>query len=244
MSDETGKQAHPLFLPENEDDDVIGNEDIGCISIQRTAPYQENAGRTYTADELPDPDAIRQKFGGGSYKVQARDVMRRVTKGGTRYYQFKGDPYPMDGTGPVAKKEKEAAPPLQPQIIQQPAPAMDLTPLVQMIGQQTSVLVKLIEGQQSFTERIVTALANRPAESSSGGDVDTLIRGMELGVAQLQNVIDARETARAETAAGGGDDIASTVQAITGAVSTFAEMKGKGKPPPKGNGSPPPKAVT
>jgi hypothetical protein len=238
MADDDRK-AHDLFLPEKEDDEILTEEDIGLISVVRTAPHQENASKTYTPQELVSSGSLLRLFGGGSYTVTARNRNGQVMKGGRRHFHFRGASFPMDGTGPPTAPTPEPEKQVQQQQPQyQQAPQLDLSPIaaaMQAMAKSnegsTALLVELIKGQQAFSTEIVKTLASRNDGGGGGkGDLDAFVEGMKMGTTQIENVMNAREQAIETTraASGNGESIAETLTAVTGAVQAFGAMKGNG----------------
>jgi hypothetical protein len=87
-------EPHALFLPESEDEPLIGPPTLAWISITRTRPWTENAGRVFSQADLPDADAVRARFGGGTFNVWGRDAKKRVIV--RRELVLHGKPKPMD----------------------------------------------------------------------------------------------------------------------------------------------------
>ena len=123
-----------------------------------------------------------------------------------------------------------------------PAAPIDLSPFARMMENQSTLFVELF--------KILAARGGGGAAAEGSGDVDTLIAGFNLGQSAIKQVMDARENALAEVkehaAGAGGDDVTSTLQAVTQAVTAFGAMKGSGGPVKSVNGkkAPPPKAET
>lgn len=78
-------EPHGLFLPERPGEPVVIPV---WLTITRKRPWQESAGRPIPPDELPDLDAIRARYGPGTYFVQARDGRKQVLQ--AREYTIRG----------------------------------------------------------------------------------------------------------------------------------------------------------
>src|ERR1700749_372424 len=97
-------EFHPLFPPDENDDEDSEPPDIQEVAIQR----KENgkyvtAPRSFLLQDLPNVSAIFAEFGGGEYQLIGRDsrhvIRRRVL------LQLPGPPKPMFDEGPQPEKK-------------------------------------------------------------------------------------------------------------------------------------------
>lgn len=98
-------EPHELFLPEAPGDTVIRPV---WLTVTRERPFRESHGRPLSPDELPDLDAIRDRWGSGVYFVQARDAKKHVLA--ARRYTIRGGGKPRamdDGAGDAESSDYE-----------------------------------------------------------------------------------------------------------------------------------------
>ena len=95
---------HDLFLPEKPGEEPV--EPVS-LSIARIRPWRENFGRTLEPDELPNIEAIRDRWGSGTYYVTARDRRKCVLAG--REIVVRGPPpRAMDEEGTIVDESVAA----------------------------------------------------------------------------------------------------------------------------------------
>jgi len=102
--------CHELFLQQDDDDLPIPTRLVSYISIVRIAPMRETAGRAFEIVEVPNAQAIRARFGGGTYQVRGLTSKRHYLPGSLRAFTFSGPAFPMDGNGPPEPAPEPPAP--------------------------------------------------------------------------------------------------------------------------------------
>jgi hypothetical protein len=227
------EEPHGLFLPEDPEAPMCTG--VKFISVTRLSPVRESAGRVFPADELPDPDAVRQRFGGGTYRVIARDANKRVVLGGMRDLSFGGPPKPMDGSEPTPPPQPLNLPAtantqdsrierlerLLEKVLTQPAPAPPLPPPLPI-----ELLLKMQADSQANMLTMVKEIMSAKSEDKTQTH-DIFLAGQEHAAAIYQGIIEAE---REKAAAGGGDDteILKTVQVVFEGIKSAKSSNGNG----------------
>lgn len=201
-------EPHELFLPESEDDPIIGPPVLVYVSITRMQPYFENGGKCFPYAELPNVEAIGQRFGKGRYRVQARNVRKQVLAHREYTIARGGPPLPMDGNGAQEDAAASHAPAVEARA-QQLAPSNSDAAILALERMATGnatqfkeVLLLVQEGnknslaqQAQFFENMfrLQQAAPKPAASageSSGDPAEVFRNGMEFMQEMMENVID------------------------------------------------------
>ena len=175
------------------------NRDIRFVGIQRKlAPADakkaghkiEHSPRDFPADELPDWAAVFDLFGGGAYKVCAKDGHGCIlcwAPGGDRAW------YVMSGRSkPLAEEDEEEAPipPSAPAPAAPPAPDMSALMLAfaktnsDAVDRLMQMAQNFMDRQMQMSEQVTTrliALLNRPDPRSATGPPADLLEGVKLG---------------------------------------------------------------
>lgn len=203
-----------LFLPETEDDEPV--EGVVFVSIRRERPTVEHAGRSFPVSEFQTADAIRRRFGGGTYVVQGRNSQKQIVRGAKRQFTFStaNDP-PRAMTGDEAPAQEQAPAPLPPS-----APAPDLAALVQatmmplitlmqsqreeskaqlaMMQQQTANHLQMMQASATKQVEIMQmffsqAMQNRQEVTSGEKGMEHFMLGMEHAQKQQEAMLALRE---------------------------------------------------
>lgn len=247
-------EAHPLFLPREEDDEP---KEVVKIHVTRhEGGRQVWCPRLFEASELQSLEDIFEMFGGGHYELIARDSRSKMSD--RRRYELPGKSRPLTG-------EPEPAAPHLGAVPQQAASSggggalvpllLSLAPLVLEYLKSSAAATQAQQAQQS---QFLLAMMNRDSENARAhiqtmqqladrqatsqteifksllerqantDPAEVLMRGVELA-AGLQ-------AGAAEAAGGGGDSISEIVNGIGAAVDTMQKAKGlvgddDGQPP-------------
>jgi hypothetical protein len=225
------EDPHELFLPEEEDDKPVKPV---WISITRIRPTYENAGRSYPAGELTDVDAIKALFGGGTYRLQARDERKRVVA--KREVTIRGKALPMDGAGSPEEEVQVHSPQsgggdltaAVKQICALVEASMRrsdemLVKVVDMQANNANALVKAMSEHYAAMARVTTSVAAAPSPSAA----DEFRAGMQLGQEMTTAVLEASK-ANNDTAT---DSTSGDIKAIMEGLKMFVDARnGKTNP--------------
>ena len=206
VSDVSGEPRPPVPRPHALFPRASGSEpedrDIRFVGIQRKlAPAEakkaghkiEHCPRDFPADELPDWAAVFDLFGGGAYKVCAKDGRGCIlcwAPGGDRAW------YLMSGRSKPLSEEYEEEAPIPQSAPATPAPAappaMDVSALMlafakthsEAVDRLTQMALVVMDRQTQMNERLTThfiALLNRPEPRSATGPPPDPLDGVKLG---------------------------------------------------------------
>lgn len=139
-------EPHALFLPEKDDDDLIGPPTMQWVSITRTKPWYENAGQVFPQEEIQDVSAIRERFGGGTFAITARDSKKRVLA--KREVTVRGQPLPMDGDG-------------APEVVEDPRKAAQLAQVVAPASESAEAFKAMANAFTSSIDRMMAMQAEQ-----------------------------------------------------------------------------------
>jgi len=114
-------EPHPLFLPDDEDDDIVQVSEIQICRLE--GGQQVFYPRVFPAAELRSLEQVSAELGGGSYILISRHEGRITTR---RKYVLPGKPKPMYDES----RQEEAVKPVQ----TASAPALD--PMMALMGGQ------------------------------------------------------------------------------------------------------------
>ncbi len=224
--------CHELFLVQDADDLPIAHSIVNFISIVRLAPVRENAGRAWDSVALPNSQALRDTFGGGTYMVRALTAKRNPIPGGTRHYQFPGPSFPMDGSGPPKAPEEPLAAPLAAAApVYAPAPqGPDLRGIGEIIrpfaeqaaaaqARSDALMLKLVElagrggapapaatGVAAMTPEAIQTAIEAGAEKHLGRFLDGFTQAQDLMKTQYKAIEEAKAAGREEGKGEGGDE--------------------------------------
>ncbi len=151
-------EAHPLFLPEDDDDEPVQVSEIQICRMENG--QQVFYPRVFPANELRSLEQVSAELGGGSYILIARHEGRISTR---RKYVLPGKPRPMYDE---SRQEQPAT------VAQTTVPAVD--PMAMMMGGQGGGFMPLImlmmQQQQQAADRqmqMFLAMMTNTRESSA-----------------------------------------------------------------------------
>lgn len=195
-------EAHPLFLPETEDDTVIPAAQINKIYVKR---FERTGGATqaprgYGPAELRDETVLHEMFGGGSYELFARSSTGQIL--GRSTLLLPGKSKPLDG----AYVEEEEAPAATSAPQQQTVPAGGFDPMqlmmmmMQMQAQSSKETIAMMmqmqqaqaQAQAQQTQILVAALSGGDKQSTALMQAFSPILTQALGRDRGNPVDDAR----------------------------------------------------
>lgn len=233
-------EPHELFLPENEDDAIVGPPELAFVSVTRLRPYYDCGGKCWPSAELPDVNALRDRFGRGEYTIQARNEKRRVLAQRKITIARGPEPMPMDGEGRLEEDEKSGkGAPAAP--APTPHAGNDVAALAQvfdkMIAAQSAQTDKIVAMVTSSAQTLVSAMgqhyeamakvqAAAPASAlvpASGGD--EFRAGIDFGITQAERMLEA--AAKKKEDSGGEDSVGDDIKQIGALVDVIAKLGGK-----------------
>jgi len=197
-----GGEAHPLFLPETEDDELFPAERIHKIYVKRFEKHggATNAPRGYGPAELRDEQVLFEMFGGGSYELFARTAKGQIL--GRSTITLPGKSKPLDGQ-PIYDDEEED-PRRAPQHAAMPAGALDpmqmIIMMMQMQERSSKEMIQMMMNQQAQaaqaqaaqTQVLVAALSGAGSSSTALMQAFSPILTQALGRDRGNPVQDAR----------------------------------------------------
>lgn len=250
MTELSPVQLHPLFLPENEDEQPVYG--VAKLTIRRLAPSPATGGRLYDAwSEIRNPEDIARLWGGGVYEVSARDEQGMLLKGGRRKLTLDGMPRPMHLDQQYEQQGAYGPPPARAAVPPAAAPhAPEVNPeLAELRGkvsnlhstidrltallegrQQDSSTVQLMQAMMQEQSKTFTALIERLSSTASPAaptnSHEVFVEGMNVAMSLVQPMIEKQEAALTAAMEGGmgGDDmagLASTVREFVRGMELF-----------------------
>ena len=181
-SAEDAAECHELFLQQDDDDLPISARIVAYVSITRIAPMRESSGRAFEIVEMPNAQAIRSAFGGGTYQVRGLTSKRHYLPGSLRSFTFSGPSFPMDGSGPPPPEPPKAAP-------EPPKP--------QGLGGIEQIVAAMMQ-QASEDRRTMIALVTSLAQGSGAQRYDPIAMDEMINTrvdSQLARIIEAQNHA-------------------------------------------------
>jgi hypothetical protein len=234
-----GVKDHPLFDPA---DDPKKQRSIHFIVVQRlTRGEWITAPRSHTIEDFPSVEALHAMYGGGKYRLFARDEGNRAITA-RKDWDLPGPPLPFPGEQPAPVAGAPAAavqtPGLDPMIavvLQLMAKSEERSmQMMQMMmagqAQNAQQVAAMMNAQaQSAAQSnqqmmgIVAAIVARPAPDTSGAIMQALTAGMSI----------MREAQAPEVGGEGGGALDTFLQPIlTGVGARVAEDMNKPSAPP------------
>lgn len=217
---------HELFLPEDDtppDEPPLTAAQISGISVERIAPWKENAGCVFAAHELRTPNDLFTRWGGGHYIVRARDSLGRVTK--KRGIMLAGQPKPMNvasfqqaddfqGSTPA----QAAAPPPA------PAPAIDLAPIATMV---TASMRESRETMMAVINLLASQVTNLMQRGNQPTDALQIFKdGIDHGTAAAEAAAElANEALAAKPEKSAEEEVQDTLKLVVGGVEAFQKLQ-------------------
>lgn len=208
------EHAHPLFLPEEDDDEPVM---VSQIQITRHENGQQVfAPRVRQASELQSLDQIAGEFGGGSYILISRHDNRITSR---RKYVIPGPPKPMFDEVPETKAPAQAAP-VDPMSAM--GPQGGIMGLIMMMMQQ--MLQQQAQAAQSQTQMFIAMMQGNQqasAEEKAQARAELQANIERERINSERNMALMREMMAARPSDGAGDQFAKGVEFMR----SFATMQ-------------------
>lgn len=236
--------AHPLFLPEQADDQFVFPHSISVIRCDRHWRQVDTSAELVSANELRSPADIVNRYGGGFYELYGRDKRGRV-QARRRIGPLPGKPKPMCAAMDFGiEEDDEVSPPVAVAPAASSSSSTDFLQVVTMLQQgqreqrefmaamlqeSKAAAREAIERTEKFADRMMNVMATTmqakieapvaQMQAAQPNQLEALLKGVQLAT-------DLQAAYAQPGGEGGTGDIADTIKLFVEGMGALDKLQG------------------